>query len=87
MPDDIDALVQHLGRSGLNPGQARRLVEDVLAYFDETVEAYVARRHRELMRDGVKNSAIYRQLAAETRQRRFLTAPLSERQIRRMIYG
>ncbi|MEV6183843.1 hypothetical protein AB0M07_43740, partial [Streptomyces sp. NPDC052015] len=44
-----DELVDHLTRSTpLNRGEALRVIQDVLAYFDETTEEYVRRRHREL---------------------------------------
>lgn len=88
MANDIDTLTTHLTTAtGLPTGQARRLIDDVLAYFDETVDAFITRRHRELMAQGLKNDAIYRQLGYELHGRRFLAAPLTERQIRRLIYG
>lgn len=87
-PDDIQPLIDHLSASSALPAaQTRRLVEDVLAYFSETVEGYVARRHAELQRRGIRNEAIFTIVAAELKQRRFATPPLSERQIRRLIYG
>ena len=46
MDDELTPLVEHLrALSGLDGNQSRRLVEEVLAYFDESVEQYVARRH------------------------------------------
>jgi hypothetical protein len=83
-----DELVAHLARSTrLSMSEAARLVLEVMAYFAEPLERFVQRRHAELRRDGLRNAAIYARLAAEVSQRRFLAAPLSERQIRRLIYG
>jgi len=84
-PDD---LIGHLvATSGLSPGMARRIVEDVLAYHAEPVEAFVLRRHRELAAAGLKNAHIYRRLADEVAGRVFVGPRCSTRQIRRMIYG
>ena len=39
-------LIAHLTRtSPLGPGEAARVVADVLAYFSETTEEFVRRRH------------------------------------------
>lgn len=73
--------------SGLSPATARRIVEDVIAQYSETVSDYVARRHQELTRAGCKNPEIYRRLMAEVAARPFAQPPYTERQIRRMIYG
>lgn len=73
--------------SGLSPAVARRIVEDVIAQYMETVSEYVNRRHQELTRAGWKNPDIYRCLMEEVAVRPFAQPPYSERQIRRMIYG
>ncbi|MGZ4433069.1 MAG: hypothetical protein ACXVW7_05480 [Trebonia sp.] len=45
-PED---LVRHVAAStGLSEATATRVVADVKAYFSETVEAYIRRRHAEL---------------------------------------
>ena len=81
-------LVRQLGRTtGLPAGVAARVVDDVLAYFDETVEEYVRRRHRQLQRRGHTNDRIFEQLAAELPTRRFTASELSLRQLRRLVYG
>ena len=88
MTSDLDPLISHLtATSGLSAGQARRVIDDVLAYLDETVDVFVSRRHRELMHEGLRNDAIYAQLATELRERRFAAPPVTKRQIRRMVYG
>ena len=50
MVGEADAdLVRHVATStGLPMPVAERVVADVLAYFDETTEEFVRRRHREL---------------------------------------
>ncbi len=86
-PDDD--LIRHLSAAtALSPVAARRCVREVLAYYDEAVEAFVVRRHHELQQEGqLKNEAIYQQIIAEAQERRFAIATLSPRQVRRMIYG
>jgi hypothetical protein len=73
--------------TALPPRAAARLIEEVLAYFSESVEEFVTRRHRELRAEDLQNDAIFARIAAELRTRRFTAPPLSERQIRRLIYG
>jgi len=88
MEREVGDLLEHLTRiTALPRGAAGRLVEEVLAYFSESVEAFVARRHRELQAEGLQNDTIFTRIAAELRTRRFTAPPLSERQIRRLIYG
>ena len=83
-----EALIDHLCRLGaLDARQAARLLDEVLAFYDETPDAFLRRRHRELQLAGLANAAIYRTLLAELPTRRFAAAPRSERQIRRAIYG
>lgn len=86
--DQWDDLVAHLGRTtGLPPAVARRVAEEVLATLDETVEAYLRRRHRALQAAGRTNREIFTTLADEVASRPFAVGSLSERQIRRAIYG
>ncbi len=90
MTDAVDPeLIAHLARTtGLPAGTCRRIALDVLAQHADTVEAYVRRRHAELKAQrGMKNEQIYTCLAEELKQRRFAAPDLTERQIRRMIYG
>lgn len=83
-----DPLVDHLvASSGLTPGAARRVIDDVLAHYAESLEEYVLRRHRELVADGRKNPAIFPRIGEEVADRPFRVRPCTERQIRRMIYG
>ena len=81
-------LVQHVAATtGLPAATAARVVADVLAHLDESAEEYVRRRHRELQRRGLTNDRIWALVRAELPQRRFSARALSERQLRRLVYG
>ncbi|NLU66471.1 hypothetical protein [Streptomyces sp. HNM0574] len=83
-----DDLIDHLVRSTpLQRGEAARVVLDVLAYFDETTEEYVRRRHRELQSRGVTNADAFERIADELPRRAVAPPSLSLRQLRRMVYG
>ncbi|MFE5867803.1 hypothetical protein ACFQ6V_04005 [Streptomyces roseifaciens] len=83
-----DDLVDHLVRSTpLQRGEAARVVLDVLAYFDETTEAFVRRRHRELQSGGLRNTEIFERISAELPHRAVAPPELSLRQLRRIVYG
>nr|WP_206323407.1 hypothetical protein [Streptomyces sp. HNM0574] len=71
----------------LQRGEAARVVLDVLAYFDETTEEYVRRRHRELQSRGVTNADAFERIADELPRRAVAPPSLSLRQLRRMVYG
>lgn len=80
-------LLRHLGRStGLPATLLSKLISEMLAYFQESVDEFVQRRHRELRGRGVRNAQIWPLLLSEIEQRRFATQ-LSERQLRRLVYG
>ncbi|MEV0203316.1 hypothetical protein [Nonomuraea sp. NPDC050691] len=83
-----EELIAHLTRtSGLGPGEAARVVADVLSYFSESVEEFVRRRHGELKSRGLTNDEIFPRVAAELRGRRVSAPELSLRQLRRIVYG
>nr|WP_211268975.1 hypothetical protein [Saccharothrix syringae] len=85
MPED---LLRHVVRTtGLPPALAHRVVADVMGYFVETTEEYVLRRHAELRRGGLPNARIWELLRAELDVRPVAAPPLSERQLRRIVYG
>lgn len=85
---DLEGLLDHLQRStAIGPGEALRVVEDVLAWCAEDVEAFVRRRHRELRGQGTANPEAYERIARELTTRRVAAPGLSLRQIRRVIYG
>ena len=89
MPDPVPPdLARYLAAStGLPPSTAVRVIADVTTYFSETIEAFVRRRHAELRRGQRKNDEIWPVIAAELSQRRFAAPGLSERQLRRLVYG
>ncbi|TNM38272.1 hypothetical protein FHP29_13375 [Nocardioides albidus] len=81
-------LLRHVQDStGLGAAEAERLVQDILAFHDETIEVWVRRRHAELRLHGAKNEAIFARLREELRTTVVAAPDLSERQLRRMIYG
>ena len=86
--EGVEDLLSHLARvAGLSPQSAARLLEEVTAYFSESIEAFVVRRHTELQSAEMKNEAIFEQIARELEIRRFAAPRLTQRQIRRLIYG
>ena len=90
MPDqtELGELVAYLVRSSrLSPAEASRVVNEVSAYFDETIDDFIRRRHLALQAQGQSNSEIFAQIASELGQRRFRSPAYTERQIRRVIYG
>jgi hypothetical protein len=81
-------LVRHVAATtGLDEATAMRIVADTCAYFGETVEEWVRRRHTQLRERHLKNDDIWPRLMAELPARRFRAPTLSERQLRRMVYG
>lgn len=86
MPDDD--IVQRVAlTTGLSRGEAARVVADVVAWYDELVEAYVRRRHAQLQLHGVRNAEAFRLIRDELTQRVVAPPQLSERQLRRIVYG
>ncbi|MGH8238758.1 MAG: hypothetical protein ACREXP_17315 [Steroidobacteraceae bacterium] len=62
MPDqtELGELVAYLVRSSrLSPAEASRVVAEVIAYFDETVDDFIRRRHLALQAQGQSNSEIF----------------------------
>jgi dGTP triphosphohydrolase len=84
----FDELYDHLERTTrLRREEAERVVAEVFEYFSESAEQFVRRRHAELQRESRRNDEIFRLIAAELSGRRFTAPPLTERQIRRLVYG
>ena len=81
-------LVDRIAAStGLSPAEASRVVQDVVAFHAETVEAYVRRRHADLKTYGAKNDEIFARLTVELEGRVVAAPALTERQLRRIVYG
>ena len=82
------ALVAHLvATSNLTPGEAARVIEDVIAFHAQPVEDYVRARHARLRTYGAKNPEIFARIAEELGSRVVAAPELSERQLRRIVYG
>jgi hypothetical protein len=84
---DHELVARVVASTGLPDGQARRVVEDVVAYHREPVEDYVRRRHFELRTYGARNPEIFGRIRAELDARVVAPPDLSERQLRRLVYG
>jgi hypothetical protein len=81
-------LVTHLVRTTPLPrSMAERVVEEVVAYYSESVEAFIRRRHRELQARGLANPEIFQQIVEELRTQPVAAPAMSARQVRRVIYG
>ena len=81
-------LVRHVAASTGLPGPvAARVVADVVAYFSETTEEFVRRRHRELQAHEKRNAEIWTVIADELAARPVTPGPVSERRLRRIVYG
>ncbi len=63
------------------------MVAEVVAYFSESVEEFVRRRHGELRARGLTNDQIFPGIAGELTARRVAAPELSLRQLRRIVYG
>jgi len=89
MPDtEISDLIEHLSQiTALSEAQSQQVVAEVLAYFNEDIESYVRRRHHELQQQGFSNTKIFASIQATLSERLFPAEKISERKIRRMIYG
>ena len=73
--------------TGLSAGEAARVVADVLEWYREPVEEYVRRRHAHYQTYGKKNPEIFALIGAELAERLVAAPSLTERQLRRIVYG
>lgn len=73
--------------TGLSSGEAARVVADIVGWYRESVEEYVRRRHAYLRTYGKRNSEIFALIAGELGDRLVAAPELSERQLRRIVYG
>jgi hypothetical protein len=63
------------------------VVDDVLAFYAEPAEEFVRRRHAQLKEQGMRNPDIFSLVSTELSARLVSAPPLSERQLRRIVYG
>jgi hypothetical protein len=64
-----------------------RLYEEFLEHFGVNLEDFIRHRHFQLKNEGKRNEAIYRIVIGEAERRRFPASGLTERQVRRIVYG
>jgi len=83
-PDIVERVASS---TGLPAGVAARVVEDVLAYYREAAEEYVRRRHAQLQARGKRNREIFPMIADELSGRLVAAPTLTDRQLRRIVYG
>jgi hypothetical protein len=83
-PDLVDRIATS---TGLSPAEAARVVDDVIAFHAEPVEDFVRRRHAQLKTYGAKNAEIFARIAEELADRVVAAPELTERQLRRLVYG
>jgi hypothetical protein len=86
MPE-ADLVRRVASSTGLEPREAARVIEDVVAYYAEPTEDYVRRRHDEMQTYGLKNTVIFEQISKELSGRVVAAPALSLRQLRRIVYG
>lgn len=81
-------LIEHLKcYLAVDTADADKVVTEVIAYFQEPQEVFIRRRHHEMQKQGLSNTEIFSAIKAELQTQLFPATPVSERQIRRMIYG
>ena len=73
--------------TGLSRAEAERVVQDVIAWYREPVEDYVRRRHAHYQLYGKRNPEIFQLIAGELQNRVVAPPDLSERKLRRIVYG
>jgi hypothetical protein len=86
MPD-ADLVTRVSLSCGLTAPEAARMISDIVAYYSEATEDFVRRRHSRLQALGMRNPAIFAQISAELGERVVAAPLLTERQLRRIIYG
>ncbi len=84
---DAELVSRIAASTGLSTGEAARVVADVLGWHHEPVQDYVRRRHAHLQTYGKKNNEIFELIAGELAERVVAAPELSERQLRRIVYG
>ncbi|HEX2904203.1 MAG TPA: hypothetical protein VHO01_12165 [Jatrophihabitans sp.] len=84
---DRELVTRIADSADLSSAEAERVIEDVLAWYDEPLLEFVRRRHKQLRTSGVRNEQIWDALAAEIRGRPFAAPAVTARQLRRYVYG
>jgi hypothetical protein len=84
---DRELVERVAGSTCLTQAEAARVVEDVLAWYREPVQDYVRRRHAQHRLFGRRNPEIFALIADELAGRLVAAPSLTQRQLRRIIYG
>ena len=63
------------------------MITDVIAFYSEPAEDFVRRRHAQLQTYGMRNPEIFAQISSELSRRVVAPPPLTDRQLRRIVYG
>jgi hypothetical protein len=84
---DSELVERIVASTGLTRPEATRVIEDVIAFHTEPVEEFVRRRHAHLKTYGVKNPEIFARIADELAARVVAAPRLTDRQLRRIVYG
>lgn len=84
---DATLVARLVDSTGLTPLEAARVIEDVVAFHQESIEVYVRRRHSQLRLSGLHNTEIFAMVAAELEGRLVAAPQLSTRQLRRIVHG
>ena len=87
MEIDHELLLHLQAVSGQSKGVLSKVLAEIYAWHTRDHRTWIRERHRELQRQGLRNREIYPRLQAEARQVLVRPDPLTERQIRRIIYG
>lgn len=87
MPIDRELVDHVVASTGLTASEAERLVQDVVAFHAEPVADYVRRRHAVLKTYGARNPEIFARIGEELAARVVAAPALTERQLRRIVYG
>ena len=81
-------LLQHLQAvTGQGERVLAKILEEIQSWYAKDLPTWMRDRHRELQRQGLRNREIYPRLQEESQGILVNPGPLTERQIRRMIYG
>ena len=86
MPEH-DLVSRIASSTGLTLGEAARVITDVIALYSEPTEDFVRRRHGQLQTYGMRNPEIFAQISSELARRVVAPPPLTDRQLRRIVYG
>ena len=84
---DSELVARVAASTGLSPGEASRVVAEVVDWYLEPIGEFVRRRHAHLRLRGKRNDEIFALIAAELGGRLVAAPCLSERQLRRIVYG